>query len=338
MGFRKFPVNANGIDFGSDSVKIYNQKKDRLIMEKNMISVRDDGQVLAVGDKAYEMFGKNPAEIEVLSPVEDGRIADTESAGFILKKLLARLDSNMGRMPLLYFSVMLNLSRIEERAYEEISGELGMGKTRIFLVDQPLCDAVNFDIDIFRTRGSLLVNMGSECSVISVISNGQIVVNNIITAGGRRIDESICEAVRRRNNVLIGIRTADRLKRALGDLSGTEDARKTYGMDTVSGLPRDVVIRASTVNSAVISQVETVAEEINSFLKRVPPQISDTIKKEGIFISGGTSRLKHLEEYMTKYTGTRINISPDYELSTVNGLEKIINRKYLNSLARPLGN
>ncbi|MGI6020137.1 MAG: rod shape-determining protein [Lachnospiraceae bacterium] len=322
-----------GVDFGSESVKIFSSKKNRISLEKNMIAVLKPNQVIAVGDQAFAMFDKNPPGIDVRSPVTDGMIDDLDRAGFVLEKLVNRIDSGVGYAPVFYFSAPLNMSKIEKKAYVDICEDLNVRNIRVFLVDQPLCDAIALGIPINRTRGSMVVNIGDQTTVISVISGGQIIVSKTILLGGRSINENICDIVRRNTNIRIGLRTADRLKRVLSDCYFGKDARRTYGMDTLSGVPSEVIITSEMVNEAVMNIVNVIAHEINVFLERIPPQIAQYVRGEGFYITGGCSRIRNITEYIEKETGTKGNLSYHHEMSTINGIREIIMYKDLQKLA-----
>ena len=137
--------------------------------------------------------------------------------------------------------------------------------------------------------------------------------------------------MRREENLLIGRRTARRLKAVLASFeqSGIGEARKVTGIDTVSGLPREAVITSELVNRAVDAELRKGAEEIRIFLERTPPQVTRCITEEGIYLTGGTSRIPGIDRYLAHHIGCRINRSDDYEFSTVKGLEQIVQNKEL---------
>ncbi|MBQ6469658.1 MAG: rod shape-determining protein [Lachnospiraceae bacterium] len=327
-----------GVDFGSDAAKIYSLRKDRITSEKNMIAVKDGEQVIAVGNQAYEMLEKNPPEIDVSTPVEDGMISDADRGGFVLDKLLMRAEAGRGINPILYFSAPLNMSRIERKAFCEIGLIAGFRENRIFLVDQPLCDALSLGIPIQRTKGSMIINVGAQHTVISVIAGGQVILSERVLTGGKRIDEAICDTVRRKTNVLIGTRTAGRVKHAIADCYESDDARRMFGMDTLSGVPGEVVVTADLVREAMLSELEKAAAGTKRILTRIPPQIAGYIRAEGIYLTGGTARVAHIADYFKEYCGAAINLSKAYEYETINGIREIAGHKALQKMAYTTGN
>ena len=326
-----------GVDFGSDAAKIYTLRKDRITAEKNMIAVRNGEQVIAVGNQAYEMFEKNPPDIDVSTPATDGMIADADRGGFVLDKLLMRAEARRGIDPILYFSAPLNMSRIEKKAFREIGLIAGFRSRRIFLFDQPLCDAVSVGLPFQKTKGSMIVNIGAQHTVISVIAGGQIVISERVMTGGKRIDEAICDVVRRKTNVLIGTRTAGRVKLAIADCYETEDARKMVGMDTLSGVPGEVVVTSGMVREAVLSEVGRAAAEARRILTRIPPQIAGYIRAEGVYLTGGTARIAHIADYFHDVLGASVNLTSAFEYETINGLRELISHKALQKMAYTLG-
>ncbi|MBP3877799.1 MAG: rod shape-determining protein [Lachnospiraceae bacterium] len=330
-----FNKNVFGVDLGSSAVKIYSMKKNRMIIEHNMIAIRNGSQVIAVGNDAFEMYEKNPPEISVDRPIVNGKIADVDEVEMLLSLLLRKTDRSVGRKPQIYFSAPVNMSEIEKRAYYAISHTGNLGNPKVFLADRPICDAISLGIDIAKSRGSMILDIGAQSTEVSVLQNDQVIVSDSLPVGGQQLNESICNEVRREENLLIGRRTARRLKAVLASFeqSGIGEARKVTGIDTVSGLPREAVITSELVNRAVDAELRKGAEEIRIFLERTPPQVTRCITEEGIYLTGGTSRIPGIDRYLAHHIGCRINRSDDYEFSTVKGLEQIVQNKELKKWA-----
>ena len=322
-----------GVDFGSETAKVYAYRKNRIITEKNMIAVKEPDTVIAVGNQAYEMYGKNPPNIEVRGPVAQGSIADADRAGFILKKLLARADSNTGIAPVLYIACPLEMSRIEKRAYLDIGADANVRPSRIKLVEKPLCDAISVGLLAKRNRGSMIVNIGAGQTMISIISQGRIVISEKFPYGGTMIDQRICDIVRRRTNVLIDPRTACRLKYAMADLLPSDDARRTIGMDALSGIPGEVVVTSEMIRDAVVTEMDLIADAVRSFLERIPPQIAGFIRAEGVYLTGGSARIRNTGLYLRERSGVVVHVSSGYEYSTINGLKELILHRPLQKYA-----
>ena len=155
-------------------------------------------------------------------------------------------------------------TRIERRAYAEVGERAGFKSGNIYLLDQPFADAIALDIPVRKTRGTMTVNIGAGHTVISVVSAGQIVIGRTLRQCGNSIDEAVCDAVRKKTNVRIGIKTANRLVRALADMNDSDDARKMYGIDSLTGVPGEVIVNANLVNTAAKNELLGIAEELKT--------------------------------------------------------------------------
>ena len=323
-----------GIDLGSSTVKIYSVKKDEILIEKNMIAIRNGEDVLAVGNDAYEMYEKAPHNIQVTPTMSYGMIANIMNVEIVLHMLLRKINRRIGRKPILYFAVPTDMSEIEKRAYYTIAGLGDLRKSKVFLVEKPIADAVALGIPIMKTKGSMLVNIGGESTEISLIADQRVIISKVLKLGGNHLDAAICNTVRKRTNTYIGYRTGSRLKNTLAYFNqGTKEARKVVGIDSISGLPRTVIVTTAIVNRAIADPVNRIAEEIQIFLERTPPQIRSVILQQGIYLTGGTTKIANLDQYLSEQIGCKIQHSSVCELSTIYGLKEIIDHKSLHHWA-----
>lgn len=325
-----------GIDLGSSSVKVYSLFKNKSYMEKNMIASRGH-KIIAVGNEAYEMFEKSPAEVAVCSPMSFGMIANLELQEIVLYSMIRRIDHILGVGSVMFFTVPLDMTAVEKRAYFNVANGYWLRKNRVYMVESPIADALAMGVDLDDRTGNMVVNMGAQSTEMSIITGGRIIISKKIPIGGRQMNESICTEIRKRYNLQLGTRTAKRLKMVMGRLSDQrKGVRKVVGIDCISGLPREEVISSYVVNDGIMNCVNEIASEMKTFLERIPPQISYHIAKQGIYITGGSTRLPYLDKYLASYTGFTFNMSDLYEKSAVSGLEKIIKNKELRKWAMPV--
>ena len=268
---------AFGVDLGSSAVKIYSQHQDTIIAEKNMIAIRNQDQILAVGNDAYEIFEKNPSNVSVISPVLGGKIADINHTEMVLKALLEKTDAQALLGYSLYLAIPSDLSEIDRRAYYTIGNS--NRKNKIYMVDKTIADAVALGIPILHTKGTMIVNMGAQSTEISVIEQGRVVVSKMLDIGGKQLNDGIVNEVRRRYNLHIGNRTARRLKFSLAYLG--EDIMEARKIISLSGLPE-----RKLPSLRILAPVRKICEEIQFFLERIPPQIRHNIEDQGIFVAG----------------------------------------------------
>lgn len=329
-----FTNHVYGIDLGSNMIKIYSQKSDEILKERNMIAIRNKEDILAVGDDAYEMYEKNPANITVSSPMSNGMIANIGHLEILLHSLLEKTSRNSGSHPVIYFAVPVDMTEIEKRAYYSVAQNGRFRKSKVLLVERPVADAFALGIPIIKTRGSMIVNIGAATTEISVIADSRVIISKIIPLGGDHFNQEILSNIRRRNNFFVSLRTAGRLKTSLADLKQERKlARKIVGVDCVSGLPRERIVTSTTINESILASVKEIAEEIRTFLDRTPPQIHKVILSEGIYLTGGSTRIPYIAQVISRQIGCPILLSQYYDLCTVYGLKEIITHDALHHWA-----
>ena len=317
-----------GVDLGTSMVKIYSCQQDTILTEKNMIAIRNGKQILAAGNDAYEIFEKNPSNVSVITPMTFGKIADINHTEMVLHSLLEKAGAGTVFGNTLYLAVPADLSEIEKRAYYTIGNS--NRKNKIYMVDKTIADAVALGIPINKTKGSMVVNIGAQSCESSVIEKGRVVLSKIVEIGGKQLNESIQNMVRRRCNLNIGSRTARRLKFSLAYLKeDKKEARKVVGVDSLTGLPQEGIVSSRMVFEAILEPLGTICEEIRFFLERTPPQIRQNISREGINLTGGTTKIPDIEWFISRQTGQKVCLSRFYDLCTIYGLKEIIGSKSL---------
>lgn len=322
-----------GIDLGTSTIKICSNEKDTIIKEKNMIAIRNGKQILAVGNEAYEMYEKAPTNIQVEFPMAFGKIANINYTEAVLQRLLNEEERNSLSGNTLYLSVPSDMSDIEKRAYYTIAS--GSRKDTIYTVEKPIADAIALGIPIETTSGAMIVNIGAQSTEISVIADGRVIISKIVEIGGRQLNEAIVSAVRRHYNLHIGTRTAKRLKISLGGFRLKQNEGRTmWGIDSVSGLPREGMASALIIHEALRDPMDVIGREIKFFLERTPPQIYHSIIKQGVYLTGGTTRLPDIAWYLQQAAGYEIRLSDYYELCTINGLREIITHDELKKWSK----
>ena len=325
-----------GIDLGSSSVKVYSFFRNKTYIEKNMIASKGH-TIIAMGNEAYDMFEKSPTDITVTSPMTFGMIANLELQEIVLYSMIRKIDHILGFGETMYFTVPLDMTAVEKRAYFHVANGHWLKKNRVFMVEAPIADAIAMGVNLEDPEGNMIVNIGAQSTEVSIITGGKIIISRKIPLGGRQMNESVCSEIRKRYNLQIGTRTAKRLKMVMGRLSDPKkEVRKVVGIDCISGLPREEIISSYVVNDGIMNCLNEIAAEMKTFLERIPPQISYHIAKQGIYITGGSTRLPYIDKYLASYTGFTFNLSDFYETSAVTGLEKIIRNKELREWAVPV--
>ena len=324
-----------GIDLGTDTIKIYDKKENSITIEKNLIAVRGGTEVLSVGDEAWRMTGRVAADTKVCSPVEAGRISDVWYAEAIIHSLLFRQKHYIGYRPSIYFAVPPDMTEIERRAYASIARRGRLRNCETYLVEKPIADALALGLPIIKAKGTMMISMGAFSTDLSAIADSHVILNNSVPVGGRSIDEAIVAAVRKRNRLQISLNRAEELKKLFAGTAGEAAAAgiMTEGIDVNTGLPRDGYITASTVQTVVNRLVDELTEALVHFLERIPPQILNAAAKDGIYLSGGCSRIRGIADTLRQRLNMNIHLSGLYEACTISGIREVISYTGANKMA-----
>lgn len=318
-----------GVDLGTDTIKIKDRSGKKFLYDKNVVALRNDRDVIAVGNDAYEIFEKNPQNVQVIWPMSGGVIANLTEMEIVLSSLLKHFSGAFGSDASLYIAVPSEITQVERRAFFHVmNGKINAGKIR--LIDKGIADAVSAELPVLSSRGHMVVNIGADTTEISVISSGKVILNQTLKTGGRRLDEDICTMVRRKFNLSIGRKTAESLKNNLAFMiNGPRLEQKVFGIHTLSGLPKSDLIPSLAVSVAIIDTIDMIVESIKSIYNRIPPQLMKDVAREGIYLSGGVSMIQNLPEYIQKEIGITVHHIQDPKNSTVRGLVEIMNNKNL---------
>lgn len=324
-----FFQNICGVDLGTDTIKIRDKHGKKFMDSKNMIAIRNQKEILAIGDAAYEMYEKNPVNVEVSCPMINGVIASATNMELVLSYTLKQFTSFAQTSSDICMAAPSNLTPVEQRAFFNVlSGSINASKIR--LVDKGIADAVSIGLPVLSPQGHMIVNIGADTTEISVIANGNVILGQTLKVGGRKLDEDIATMVRRKFNISIGQKSAERLKNNLAFMiNGPRLEQKVFGIHTLSGLPKSDMIPSLAVSVAIIDTIDYIVQNIKSIYGRTPPQVMNDIANEGIFLTGGVSMLLNLPIYIQKEVGLPIYHIQDPKNSTVRGLVEIINNKDL---------
>ena len=326
--------NICGVDLGTDTIKLRDKSGKKFMNSKNMIAIRNGSQVIAIGDAAYEMYEKNPVNVEVSCPMVNGVIASATNMELVLAYTLKKFTSFVQASSGICMAVPTNVTPVEQRAFFNVlSGHINASRVR--LVDKGIADAVSIGLPVLSPQGHMIVNIGADTTEISVISSGHVILGQTLKIGGKKLDEDICTMIRRKFNIHIGHKTAERLKNNLAFMiNGPRLEQKVFGIHTLSGLPKTDSIPSLAVSVAIIDTIDQIVESIRSVYDRTPPQIMKDIAQEGIFLTGGVSMLLNLPIYIQKEVGLPIYHIQDPIHSTLRGLIEILNQKELKELTR----
>ncbi len=323
-----------GVDLGTDTLKLRDKDSQHFLDSKNMIAVRNNSRVIAIGNDAWEMYEKNPVDVEVSCPMSGGVIASATNMERVLSYTLRQFTTFAKKSSGLCLAVPTNVTPVQQRAFFNVISD-SRETNRVRLIDKGLADAVSIGLDVLSGSGHMIVNIGADTTEISVISGGKVILGQTLRLGGRKLDEEIATMIRRKFNINIGMKTAQILKNNLAFMiNGPRLEQQIFGIHTLSGLPKSDVIPSLAVSVAIIDVIDRIIDEIQAVYGRIPPQLSRDIAREGIFLTGGVSMILNLPIYMQKEIGLPIYHIQDPRNSTIRGILEIINRKELLELTR----
>ena len=328
-----------GLDLGTSSLKIYQKNKGIIYNQKNAIAVFNKKKVIATGDEAAKMEGKTPPNIEVIYPMRAGVPADIKHLVAMLDIIFEGLTDEHGKLNGQEFilAVPTNITEVEKRAFVSLLTETNVKPKLVRVVDMPIADALGTGVDIREVTGTIVVDMGAETVEISVLSYGGIVTGKTLSFGGKMMDESIASAIRKYYNYMVGAKSAEQVKIALGSAVYPEEnevkTMKVFGRDIVSGLPGSIPIDSVFVHLAIKEHLDCILDAIMSVLENVPPEISVDVLQFGIHLTGGLSGIRNLDRFIRLATKIPVYVADNGSLSAAEGLGRVMEERELNFLA-----
>ena len=306
-------TNDMGIDLGTANTLVYIKGQGIVVDEPSVVAIRDDNnEILAVGQKARDMVGRTPENIIAIQPVKG-------SKGVV--------------SPRIVICVPFGITKVEKKAIEEAA--IQAGGREVFILEEPMAAAIGAGLNVNDPEGNMIVDIGGGTSEIAVISLGGVVVANSIRIGGDEFDVAIENFVRKDYNIIIGARTAENIKLAIGSaFPGDKEIEMTVsGRDIMSGLPRTITIGSTEVREALREPINEIVEAIRTTLEDTPPELASDIMEKGIFLTGGGSLLRGMDKLIQAETSLNVTVAAHPLQCVVIGAGKSIeNTDIFNSI------
>lgn len=325
--------NIFGIDLGTNNIKIYKRADDTVMVEKNMIAIENKKNFFAYGDSAFDMYEKAPGNIVASYPVCNGVIADIKNMESLLKYFITDLSDGSIKPSEYYVAVPTDVTEVEKRAFYDLIKDANVKAKKIMVVEKAVADGLGLDIDVKNSQGVLIVNVGYDTTEVSILSLGGIVLSRLIKIGGLKFDEAIRTTIRNEFGLLIGGKTAEKVKISLSELEKAGKPAVVYGRDIVSGLPVEREIPTELVSSALIEAFNTIIDNVKVILERTPPELGADIYRHGIYLTGGASQVCHFAQLMQKGTGLKVNLCENPIETVARGLSRVIKDDNYKSVA-----
>ena len=301
-----------GIDLGTANILLAVLGQGVILNEPAAVALAHrDNAVVAVGTDARAMIGRNPDSITVVRPMKDGVIADYIVVEAMLRYLLGKVTGRFSIVrPEVMISIPAGVNSVERRAVRDAAEQAG-ARRPAHLLPEPLAAAIGAGLPVSTPRGNLIVDIGGGRTEAAVISMYGMVVWESVRVAGDRFDEAIAGYIKRRHNLLVGERTAEDLKIAVGSALPVEDTLRTQvrGRDQLSGLPRTVTITSSEVATALQEPLAAVVQTIKAVLEKTPPELAADVIDRGVVITGGSALLRNIDRLLTEETGVSCQVA-----------------------------
>jgi len=331
---RKLSSKVFAIDFGTSMLKIYKKNEGVIFDEKNVVAICE-GVVKAIGDEAFEMYGRTPDNFEVTFPVKYGVIADFANMLSMINASFESIADKHGKISGAEFIVAIpsDISEVECRAFYDLlwSSSAKPKKDKVRAVHKPVANAIGAGLEVMTANGIMVVDIGAETTEIAVMALGGIVNSKKVNIGGTRLDDTIISSVKKRYNLIIGSKTAELIKKELSCALPPKEVNtlRVYGRDVMSGLPTEAEIDSAFVYESIAEHLQSIVDAVKMILEKTPPEIASDILDTGIYLTGGSANIKDLDKLFAQETELDIHICENSANTVVVGLGRILeNGKY----------
>jgi rod shape-determining protein MreB and related proteins len=283
------------IDLGTVNTLVYVAGRGIVIEEPSAIAIsRISGAVVAVGQQADALTGKEPQGVEVVHPLRDGVIADLEAAVAMLQAFLrqARVRRRLGRTAAV-ICLPVEATFIERRSLMAAAEAL-RPRCTVQLVEEPVAAAAGSGFDLNAGSGAFVVDVGGGTTEAAVLAGGHVVRARSLRLGGNVMDDAITRAVKTEYGLLIGRNAARTLKMTLGLADDALAEAEAVGVDAARRVPRVERVSARIVAAAIEPTVAAITNAVEALLSDIPPNLAEEVVRGKIRLSGGGALLPGL--------------------------------------------
>lgn len=314
------------IDLGTANTLVFTRNDGIVVREPSVVVINKiTNKIEAVGNEAKEMLGRTPGNIESVRPMKDGVIADFDITEQMLKYFIAKAHGGRRWVrPRIVIGVPSEITPVEKRAVRDSAEQAGASE--VYLVEQAMMAAIGAGLPITEPSGNMIVDIGGGTTDIAVISLAGAVYSRSLKIAGNELDEAIINYLKRRHNLLIGERTAERIKVELGSAFPLKDdlEMEIKGRDLIEGVPKTLVITDSEVREALAEPISAIVDAVRQALERTPPELSADIMDKGIVLSGGGALIRNLDQRLREETGLPVVQADDPLCSVVLGTGRVL--------------
>ncbi len=303
-----------GIDLGTANTLVYMRGKGIIIREPSVVAVDVKmDRVRYVGQEAKDVIGRTPGSIVAVRPLKDGVIADFDMTTSMLQEFIRKALKGRafaGSRVRVIICLPSGVTAVERRAIQEATQNAGA--KRVSIIEEPMAAAIGAGLPVADPTGSMIVDIGGGTSEVAVISLGGIVTSRSVRVAGDEFDSSIINYIKKKYNLLIGERTAENIKIAIGSAypyADNEPSMDIKGRNLLNGLPENITVTSEEIREALSEPLSHVIEAIKVTLEKTPPELAADIIDQGIMLAGGGALLKGLDLLIHAETGMPVKVA-----------------------------
>jgi len=325
-----------GIDLGTANTIVYVAGRGVVIRQPSVVArSTKNGEVLAIGEEAKKMLGKNPAGIEVVRPLRDGVIADFDAAEAMLTHYVGevhRLYKGFGfkvPRPRVVVGIPSGVTEVERRAVAEAA--INAGARRAYLIEEPMAAAIGAGLPVTEASGHMVVDIGGGTSEVGVISLGGLVLNKSLRVAGDELTEAVINFVKLKHELLLGEATAEEVKLAVGSAYQLKREKEgkplqvvVRGRSLADGLPHSLKLTSVEIREALMPIIQQILSEITLVIEETPPELSSDILEKGIVLAGGGALIRGLDKLIAEQTGMPVWVMEKPLEGVVKGTVKVL--------------
>ncbi len=317
-----------GIDLGTANTLVYVKGQGIVINEPSVVAINDKtGQILSIGQEAKKMVGRTPAHIIASRPLVAGVVSDFEVTEQMLKFFIDKVHRESFSIlprPRVVVGIPSGVTEVEKRAVEDATRSAGARE--VYLIEEPMAAAIGIRLPIQEAAGNMIVDIGGGTTEVAVISLGGIVVSRSLRTAGDKLNEDIIHYAREDFNLLLGEKTAEDIKLAIGSAYPLEELIETTmrGRDIVTGLPKEVTVNNDQIRKALSRSIKTLVNAIKGTIEETPPELVADIMRRGVFLVGGGSLLRGLDKLISEQTEMPVKLVEDPLTAVVRGAGMVL--------------
>ncbi len=329
---RDLVSDSMAIDMGSASTIVAVRGRGIVIDEPSVVAVtKETGEVIAVGNEARKMQGREARDVMVIAPLVDGVVADFERTRAMLDHFVKQARSGVSQFSRrAIMSVLSGVTQVEQRALLTAAEEARIG--RVYMVEEGLAAAIGAGVPVDDAHASAVVDIGGGTTNVAAIVHGAIIASRAERVGSSDIDAAIIDRLRRHGGLTIGFSTAERLKLELSSAIEPEHPSKKIsvrGRDVQTGSPGAIDVSAGEVYSVTVPIIRRIADEVRTTLSELAPEVAGDIYDRGVILTGGGALLEGMDQYLQKELGLNIRVAEDPRFAIVRGLSQMFDAPLL---------